>query len=177
MPLNCRVRSLNCETNWPRLMPNLPSDVPTGGAGVACPPGTWNFAWPVTVFAFAIFCQLSVVSCQLQICLYDGPLTAYCHLHRLNLPMFDLDRRRAAENVDHHLHAAVGLVDRVYVAFEILEIAFLDANAVARLERNGRLDPRALLFGQNLAGTQNPLDIPRLHRRRLAGGAREVADA
>ena len=44
MPLASRVRSLNCETNWPRLMPNLPSEVPTGGAGVAWPPGTWNFA-------------------------------------------------------------------------------------------------------------------------------------
>lgn len=35
-----RVRSLNCETNCPRLIPYRPSEVPTGGAGVACPPGT-----------------------------------------------------------------------------------------------------------------------------------------
>src|SRR5215471_43332 len=104
MPLNCRVRSLNCETNWPRLMPNLPSDVPTGGAGLACPPGTWNFAWPVTCFAFAIL---------------------YC----FDLPMFDFDRRRAAEDIDHHGDAAVRFVDRVHVAFKILEVAFFHADA------------------------------------------------
>jgi len=40
MPAASRVQSLNCCTNWPRLMPNRPSDVPTGGAGVAWPPGT-----------------------------------------------------------------------------------------------------------------------------------------
>ena len=34
------VRSLNCWTNCPRLIPNRPSAVPTGGAGVAWPPGT-----------------------------------------------------------------------------------------------------------------------------------------
>jgi hypothetical protein len=45
-------------------MPNLPSEVPTGGAGVACPPGTWNFAWPVTVFAFAMVGYLSFVLCD-----------------------------------------------------------------------------------------------------------------
>ena len=47
-------------TNCPRLMPNLPSEVPTGGAGVACPPGTWNFAWPV-LFGFCHVSFLSLV--------------------------------------------------------------------------------------------------------------------
>src|SRR5712671_5167433 len=151
MPLNWRVRSLNCETNWPRLMPNLPSDVPTGGAGVACPPGTWNFAWPVICFAFAI------------------------KLHRLYLPMFDLDRRRPAENVDHDRHAAMRLIDGVHVPFEILKVTFLDPHAVPRLERDRRLHTGAFLFRQRLARPQDPLHGARLHRRRLAGGTGEVA--
>src|SRR5213080_1105543 len=114
MPLNWRVRSLNCETNCPRLMPNLPSEVPTGGAGVACPPGTWNFAWPVTAFAFAI-----------------------CHfaLDRFDLPMLNFDRRCPAENVDHDCHAAVRFIDRVNIAFKILKVTFLDPHPVAGLER------------------------------------------
>src|SRR2546423_15709983 len=115
MPLNWRVRSLNCETNCPRLMPNLPSDVPTGGAGVACPPGTWNFAWPVTCFALAIeFSYHSLTDCS----------------HCLDLPMLNFYRRCPPENVDHDRHAAVGLVDRMNVAFEILKVAFLDPNPV-----------------------------------------------
>ena len=73
--------------------------------------------------------------------------------------MFDFDRRRPAENVDHHRHAAVRLVDRVHVAFEVLKVAFLDPHPVARLERNGRLDAGAFFLGQHLARPQNPLDV------------------
>ena len=39
MPRLSLVRSLNCCTNCPMLTPCWPSAGPTGGAGVACPPG------------------------------------------------------------------------------------------------------------------------------------------
>ena len=39
MPRISLVRSLNCDTNWPMFTPCWPSAGPTGGAGVAEPPG------------------------------------------------------------------------------------------------------------------------------------------
>src|SRR5438552_2763838 len=43
MPCACAVLALNCLTNSMMFTPCGPSAVPTGGAGVACPAGTWSF--------------------------------------------------------------------------------------------------------------------------------------
>ena len=78
---------------------------------------------------------------------------------RFDLPMFDFDRRRPAENVDHYRDAAVRLIDRVYVAFKVLKVTFLHAHSVTVL--NGMAVFRSLPFflGQNLARPQDALDI------------------
>src|SRR5690242_19097718 len=53
VPFISLVRSLNCITNWPMFTPCWPSAGPTGGAGVACPPGHWSFTFAVITFAIA----------------------------------------------------------------------------------------------------------------------------
>src|SRR5439155_1604753 len=45
------VFSLNCLTNMPMLTPWAPRAGPTGGAGVAVPPGHWSFTTAVICFA------------------------------------------------------------------------------------------------------------------------------
>src|SRR5262249_51824280 len=45
------VLSLNCFTNMAMLTPWAPSAGPTGGAGVACPPGHWSLTNAVTCLA------------------------------------------------------------------------------------------------------------------------------
>src|SRR2546429_403670 len=47
MPRISLVRSLNCVTNAPILTPCCPRAGPTGGAGVACPPGPCKRTSPV----------------------------------------------------------------------------------------------------------------------------------
>src|SRR5207245_10672335 len=47
MPAALWVFALNCFTNSMMLTPWGPSAVPTGGAGVACPAGTWSFTTAV----------------------------------------------------------------------------------------------------------------------------------
>src|SRR5436305_11219846 len=74
------VRSLNCETNCPMLTPCWPSAGPTGGAGVAVPPGTCSLICAVTAFAIApslVRGPLSVVRCLLQRTTDHGQRTLY----------------------------------------------------------------------------------------------------
>src|SRR3982751_914100 len=54
IPLRSLVWSLNCLTNMPMFTPCWPSAGPTGGAGVACPPGHCNLICAVTCFAISI---------------------------------------------------------------------------------------------------------------------------
>src|SRR5688572_7595620 len=135
-------------------MPNLPSDVPTGGAGVAWPPGTWNFACPTSCFAFAINSNVSVNWRFANGGWHEWP-QCKLPLNRFNLPVNELHRGAAAKNVDHHGDTACRLVDLVDVPLEILEIAFLHAHPVALFERDGRLDRRSFLIGQYLARAQD----------------------
>src|SRR5439155_1266957 len=58
------VRALNCLTNSMMLTPWGPSAVPTGGAGVACPAGTWSFTTAViglAIRSLSMSLQLQVV--------------------------------------------------------------------------------------------------------------------
>src|SRR6516164_4072295 len=48
MPRMSLVASLKRCTNWPMLTPCWPSAGPTGGAGVACPPGHCSLIWAFT---------------------------------------------------------------------------------------------------------------------------------
>ena len=59
VPFISLVRSLNCMTNWPMLTPCWPRAGPTGGAGVAWPPGHWSLTF--AVITLAIVCSLSRV--------------------------------------------------------------------------------------------------------------------
>jgi len=52
------------------------------------------------------------------------------------------DRCCAIEDVDHYGDQTMRLVDLVDVAFEVLEIAFLDPNMVANGERDRGLNLR-----------------------------------
>src|SRR3954454_8450314 len=54
VPFISLVRSLNCITNWPMLTPCCPRAGPTGGAGVAWPPGHWSFTFAVITFAIVV---------------------------------------------------------------------------------------------------------------------------
>src|SRR5215212_8864636 len=54
MPFISLDRSLNSETNLPMLTPCWPRAGPTGGAGVAWPPGHCSLIWAVTCLAMSI---------------------------------------------------------------------------------------------------------------------------
>ena len=59
-----------------------------------------------------------------------------------DLPVFQLDRSRAAENVNHHGHATVRLIDAINVPFEVLERTLVDLYAIAGLECDLELESR-----------------------------------
>ena len=57
-------------------------------------------------------------------------------LQRFDLPMFQLNRRGPAENVDNDTHAAAGFVDRVDFPFEVFKRAFIDLDAISLFHAN-----------------------------------------
>ena len=57
-------------------------------------------------------------------------------LQRFNLPMFQLNRRGPAENVDDDTHAAAGFVDRVDFPFKVFKRAFIDLDAISLFHAN-----------------------------------------
>src|SRR6266540_3559764 len=105
------VASLKRLTNSPMLTPCWPSAGPTGGAGVAAPPGHWSF----TLALISFFAMAS-----------DG----------LQLPVLELDRGRPAEDRDDHPHDALRGDRLVDDPVEGLEGAFLDLDRVPLLERD-----------------------------------------
>src|SRR5688572_33009984 len=101
-----------------------PSAVPTGGAGVACPAGSWIFTIAATRF-FAMF-----------------PLPRSRPLELGDLAELELDRRLPAEDVDQDLELELVLVDLGDLAGEVGEGPFPDPHALAHLV----LQPRAGLL-------------------------------
>src|SRR5262245_47762533 len=91
------VASLKRVTNWPMLTPCWPRAGPTGGAGVAAPPGHCSFIRAVTCFAIALFLGL------------------------LHLVVFQLDRHRPAEDRQFHLQLRLGLQDLLHGPFHAVE--------------------------------------------------------
>src|SRR5579872_2540796 len=95
-PASFFVASLNRFTNSPMLTPCWPSAGPTGGAGVACPPGHWSLIFALTSFAMLL-------------------------LRLLDLPVLEVDRCRTSEHHDRHLdHALLGM-DLLDGPLEVLE--------------------------------------------------------
>src|SRR5947207_11857214 len=116
-PCRSLVFSLKSLTNCPILTPCWPRAGPTGGAGVAWPPGHWSL----------IFALISLA--MLRVRLFD-------------LPVFEIDRGRPTEDHDRDLdHALLGM-DFLYGPFEVLERAFLDSHVLALLEVDGDLGRR-----------------------------------
>src|ERR1700724_1179747 len=92
------VRSLNCVTNAPMLTPCWPSAGPTGGAGVAQPPG---------------HCSLtSAVTC---------PAIFFPFSKAFHLVVFEIDRRWPTEDRYLHLHPADRFEDLLDSAFHAVE--------------------------------------------------------
>src|ERR1700680_2750549 len=91
------------------LTPWGPSAVPTGGAGVACPAGSW-----ILTMARTFFLPMSSVQA-------------------LDLEQVELDGRFAAEHVDQDLELALVGHDLVDLAMEVAEGAVDDTAVLAHL--------------------------------------------
>src|SRR5213076_1021859 len=87
IPCACAVLALNCLTNSMMFTPWGPSAVPTGGAGVACPAGTWSFTIAAMGLAILSLC-VCASSCSM----------------RFQLQVVQFDRRGSAEQRHGHSH-------------------------------------------------------------------------
>src|SRR3954471_19372693 len=88
--------------------PCWPSAGPTGGAGVAWPPGHWSLIFDLISLAIVV--------------------------RLLDLPVLEIDRGGPTEHHDRDLdHALLGM-DFLDGPLEVLERAFLDADVLALLE-------------------------------------------
>src|SRR3954452_12462875 len=83
-PFSCAVWALKALQNSMMLTPCWPSAGPTGGAGLAWPPGIWSLMRVRTFFAMSRPCVPSLVEL-------------------LDLVEAELDRKLALEDVDEHL--------------------------------------------------------------------------
>src|SRR5262245_22402704 len=111
-PSSLAVLALNALQKSMMLTPAWPRAGPTGGAGVAFPAGIWSLTSPTTFF----ICE-------------PRPLEF------LDLQEVQLDRRRPAEDRDHHLQGVAVEVDLVHHPLEVRERPVDDPDAFAALER------------------------------------------
>src|SRR6266705_6805868 len=97
MPCACAVLALNCFTNSMMFTPCWPRAGPTGGAGVAWPPGTCSLIKAVTCLA-----MLSPKRNNGRLRLGAGvnakPQAARMILDRFHLPVFQVHRHLPAED-------------------------------------------------------------------------------
>src|SRR5262249_38665853 len=158
--------------------PCWPSAGPTGGAGVACPPGHWSFTFAVTTLAIAARFLLEGDGRSIQRVRSSGA----CHEARgwltsypgglsdpLHLPVFEVDRGRPVEDDQHDLDQAAGLDDLVDGALEVFERAVLDLDPVAALDVDPDLGGLLGLGGRLLA--EHVVDLGLGHLGRRAVGA------
>src|SRR3954447_25913302 len=133
------------------LTPCWPRAGPTGGAGVAWPPGHRSFTLAVITLAI-------VVSRAGRPGGADGPAVPAPKDPQLrlpgsdpfHLPVFEVDRRRPVEDDQHDLDQPAGLDDLLDGPLEVLERAVLDLHPVAPLDVD--LDGRDLVgLGRLLA--------------------------
>src|SRR5919112_2943324 len=130
------------------LMPCGPSAVPTGGAGVALPAGSWSVRTMRIFFAMCDFL-----------------------LELLDLEEIQFHRRLATEDADEDLDLVALGVDLVNRADELGERPVRDADALALRERDPvlrRLDAHV---------PQDLLDLGLVERDRLAADARDIRAA
>src|SRR5450830_1795687 len=138
-----------------------PSAVPTGGAGVAFPAAIWSFTIACTFFAIN---QLPATRSQLPARSPDNRLEAGgWKLQLFYLQEIQFDRRRAAENRDHHLERVAVRVDLVHHAVEAGERPLVDPHLVALVERV----PRLRLLRRLGHLVQDLVDLFTRQRRRL----------
>src|SRR6516162_6675251 len=198
MPLRSCVLSLNCLTKAPIFTPCAPSAGPTGGAGVAWPPGHCNLTCAVNCFAIHLPYQSPrVLASHVRPKKTNGnPLGnkfPSCRSIRscvasnvVNLPVIHLDAYRTAPHRQFHLDAVsvlgvLGLANLLDFAFHVLERAVAYFDLIANIERNLRgRDRRGQLgsFGQLLLAAEHLLHFAVGHRRGSTRQARpdEVAD-
>src|SRR6266699_1285521 len=113
------VLALNCFTNSMMLTPWGPSAVPTGGAGLACPPGTCSFT--TAVIGLAIVCFLYNVRRFRRT--PTKPVVGML-LVRLELQIIQFHRGRPPEERHRHPHLALIRQHFFDGAAEIREGAF-----------------------------------------------------
>src|SRR5687767_6285039 len=126
------------------LTPCGPSAVPTGGAGVAFPAAIWSFTIACTFFTSEL----------------------------LHLQKVQFDRRRAAEDRDHHLQRVPVEVHLVHDAVEAGERTLVDPDLIPLLE--GVLGLRLLRRLGDLV--EDLVHFFARQRRRLRAGADEPGD-
>src|SRR5262245_37538552 len=154
IPAASFVASLNRRTNSPMFTPCAPSAGPTGGAGVAWPPGHCTFT-------------LAVIS------LGGMGIGGGARLDRLDLPVLELHRGGAAEDRDDHADRPLLRVHLVDDPVETLEGALFDLDRVPLLEADR--EAGALLGLLHLAEDLADLLVP--HRDGvIATAADEVAE-
>src|SRR4051794_4015556 len=117
------------------LTPCCPSAGPTGGAGVAWPPGHWSFTFAVTTLAMAAFVPFEAfvgwASPTVSSSTMRGGGAPPALSDPLHLPVFEVHRRRPVEDDQHDLDQAARLDDLLDGPLEVLERAVLDLDAVA----------------------------------------------
>src|SRR5437588_11117734 len=146
-PFSWAVCALKALQNSMMLTPCWPRAGPTGGAGLAWPPGIWSLISVRTFLAMSV--QL------------------------LDLVEGQLDRDLALEDVDEHLQLLLVRVDVDDLAVEIGERPARHLDRLAELE----LDLRARPLGRRCARLQDPVDLALRERHRLRAGADEAGHA
>src|SRR5206468_1206391 len=113
-PFSCAVCALNALQNSMMLTPCWPSAGPTGGAGLACPPGIWSLMSVRTFFATVLSSFL--VDAKRN----AGGVPLVDLLDHVEL---ELDRHLALEDVHEHLEALLVGVDVDDLAVEVGQVA------------------------------------------------------
>src|SRR4051812_3032982 len=154
-PFSCAVCALKALQNSMMLTPCWPSAGPTGGAGLAWPPGIWSLMRVRTFFAMSRPCVPSLVEL-------------------LDLVEAELDRNLALEDVDEHLQLLRIGVDVDDLAVEVGErtARHLDRLAERVLDRGA-----GTLAARRRPGLENPIDLRLRERHGLRAGADEAGHA
>src|SRR5664280_573270 len=155
------VAALYCLQKSIVWTPCGPSAVPTGGAGVAPPAGSWILTTVRTRFFGGIGYVSLPRSAGLQLC---------------DLAEFELDRGLPAEDVDQHLELELVFVDLCDLAGEVRERTFLDPDRLPHLVLEARTAPLGRRLGSLDLDLQDALDLAARQRRRLGARTHEPGD-
>src|SRR3954451_16819521 len=153
-PFSCAVCALKALQNSMMFTPCWPSAGPTGGAGLAWPPGIWSLMRVRTFFAMSRPCVPSLVEL-------------------LDLVEAELDRNLALEDVDEHLQLLLVRVDVDDLAVEVGQRAARHLDRLAQVE----LDLRARALGRGDARLEDAVDLAGGERHGLRAGADEPGHA